>query len=285
MLDRIGETFVALEEAVSTGLIRSYGISSNSFSVPPEDKHFLPFEDLIERAKNASRFVRGTEKHGFAAIQLPGNLLEQYGLKTTAKWAKENGLKVFINRPLNAFNDEGGFRLASYPKTSYEEIKNSTIKILENQVREGGESSGSKTSVGGVGAPATFILEIVKQLDKQLPNLTNVFQLESVKASVNANLRQFHANQEINSIAYPFIDAFDAEVRYRGSLQVRKYLIEQQGFKELNDKNQNIEEFATNFLFNTGVVDVVLMGMTRERYVDFGRKMLKTLSEQKDKKN
>jgi aryl-alcohol dehydrogenase-like predicted oxidoreductase len=94
MLDRISQSFEAMEEAIQKGQILSYGISSNSFSLPEEDKHFLPFYDLIDRAKEASKRVRKTENHGFAAVQMPANLLERGGLKTTAIWAKQNGLKV-----------------------------------------------------------------------------------------------------------------------------------------------------------------------------------------------
>ena|SRR5436853_823217 len=94
MLDRISQSFEAMEEAIDKGQILSYGISSNSFSVAEDDKHFLPYNDLIDRAKEASKRVRKTENHGFAAVQMPANLLERYGLRTTAKWAKQNGLKV-----------------------------------------------------------------------------------------------------------------------------------------------------------------------------------------------
>ena len=103
MLDRISQSFEAMEEAIDKGQIRSYGISSNSFSVPEEDKHFLPFHDLIDRAKKASKHIRGTEVHGFAAVQMPANLLERCGLQTTARWAKENGLKVIKKKKFFSF--------------------------------------------------------------------------------------------------------------------------------------------------------------------------------------
>ncbi|CAG8670394.1 1960_t:CDS:2 [Funneliformis caledonium] len=258
MLDRISQSFEAMEEAIDKGQIRSYGISSNSFSVPEEDKHFLPFYDLIDRAKEASKRVRGTEKHGFSAVQMPGNLLERCGLNTTAIWAKNNGLKVFINRPLNAFNEDGAFRLASYPKTNYEHVKTSTFEKLGQ-------------NFGGVGPSSQSILDLIKQIDNLLPKIKNVFEWENYRISVYSSLGQFRENPDVNSILQPFLDTFDSEVRYRGSQAVRKYLIEKYNI----DENESIEKVALEFLFNSGVVDVVLMGMTREGYVEFAKEMLR----------
>ncbi|CAG8537104.1 17205_t:CDS:2 [Acaulospora colombiana] len=267
MLERIGQTFEAMEEVLKSGLIRSYGISSNSFSISHDDNHFLPYESLIDIAKVAAKRVRGTEKHGFSAVQMPGNLLEQTGLKTTAKWAQANGLKVFINRPFNAFNNDGSFRLASYPKPPYDHIKQITLTNLETKIKD----------EGGMKTPFHFILDLVKQLDNQLPDIKSVFDWESYRQSVNATLRQFRGSSDVNSILQPFLDTFDAEVRYRGSQQVRKYLIECQGFNALaKNENLTIEEFSLQFLLESGVVDVVLMGMTREAYVEFAKRMLRS---------
>jgi len=55
--------------------------------------------------------------HGLGFLQMPGNLLEMEGVLRTAKWAKGQGLRVFVNRPLNAMSPEyGAVRLASYPE-------------------------------------------------------------------------------------------------------------------------------------------------------------------------
>ncbi|PKC16713.1 Aldo/keto reductase [Rhizophagus irregularis] len=263
MLDRISQSFEAMEEAIHKGQILSYGISSNSFSLAEDDKHFLPFYDLIDRAKEASKRVRKTENHGFAAVQMPANLLETYGLKTAAKWAKQNGLKVFINRPLNAFNSDGAFRLASYPKANYETIKSSTVSYLET-LSQGRESNSIHS-----------ILDLVKQMNNRLPLIKNVFEWENYRIAVYSSIRQFREDIDIDTVLRPFLDAFEAEVRYRGSQAVRNYLIEKLNIEELKDENKSIEQVAMEFLFNSGVVDVVLMGMTREKYVDFAKEMIK----------
>ncbi|GBB94825.1 hypothetical protein RclHR1_02420012 [Rhizophagus clarus] len=263
MLDRIIQSFEAMEEAIDKGQILSYGISSNSFSLAEDDKHFLPFNDLIDRAKEASKRVRKTENHGFAAVQMPANLLERYGLSTTAKWAKQNGLRVFINRPLNAFNSDGAFRLASYPKANYESIKSSTISYLET-LSHGRESKTIHS-----------ILDLVKKMDSMLPLIKSVFEWENYRLSVYSTIRQFRTDIDIDTVLNPFLDVFEAEVRYRGSQGVRNYLIEKHNIEELKDENKSIEQVAIEFLFNSGVIDVVLMGMTREKYVDFAKEVIK----------
>jgi hypothetical protein len=73
---------------------------------------------------------------------------------------------VFINRPLNAYNNDGGFRLASYPKTNYEEVKHSTISNLETLKHEG-ES----------------VLDLVKQMDNILPRIKSVFEWDNYRMS------------------------------------------------------------------------------------------------------
>ncbi|CAG8499108.1 632_t:CDS:2 [Ambispora gerdemannii] len=262
LLHRISETFEALEEEITKGRICAYGISSNSFSVKREDKHFLPYENLIESAKKAAKKVRGVNDHGFVGVQLPGNLLEQEGLKTTAKWAKENGLKVFINRPLNAFTEETGYRLASYPEPRYEESKQQVISFLETKIR-------------GVDSPSRYAFDLINQLDSELPKIQSVFIWEQYTYTINAAIENLKISPEIYSAFINFLNAFDAEIRFKDSQQVRKYLIKECGFKELeSDEKKKVEEFALEFLFSSGVVDTVLMGLTKQIYVDFVRDFL-----------
>lgn len=91
---------------------------------------------------------------------------------------------------------------------------------------------------------------------------------------VYSSIRKVRGDADINTILQPFLDTFEAEVRYRGSQAARNYLIEKYNIEELKDENKKIEQVALEFLFNSGVVDVVLMGMTREEYVDFAKGMI-----------
>ncbi|KAF9205354.1 hypothetical protein BGZ49_004154 [Haplosporangium sp. Z 27] len=71
--------------------------------------------------------------HGLGFLQMPGNLLEMEGVQTTAKWAKRQGLRVFLNRPLNAMSSNHPVRLASYPQPlspTYAEAKKQLFDLL-----------------------------------------------------------------------------------------------------------------------------------------------------------
>ncbi|KAF9132768.1 hypothetical protein BGW39_011350 [Mortierella sp. 14UC] len=209
LLNRLQTLFEELEREIERGRIRSYGISSNSFSLKPSHAHFLPYQDLVKMAAKAFDRMRiqrqqehalfqeqqqqqqpaggisrasssGSGKtfppsnsttkptpttplspshkattsvdshkraspptapklvdrttHGLGFLQMPGNLLETEGIHTTAKWAKTQGLSVFVNRPLNAMSPEyGPARLASYPEPqspSYAEAKDEILRAL-----------------------------------------------------------------------------------------------------------------------------------------------------------
>ncbi|KAF9996864.1 hypothetical protein BGZ80_005707 [Entomortierella chlamydospora] len=74
------------------------------------------------------------KSHGLGFFQMPGNLLEMEGVQTTANWAKRQGLRVFLNRPLNAMlSDRHPVRLASYSRPqspSYAEAKDQILETL-----------------------------------------------------------------------------------------------------------------------------------------------------------
>ncbi|KAI1295143.1 hypothetical protein EDD11_007970 [Mortierella claussenii] len=83
---------------------------------------------------SAAPKVSERTSHGLSYLQMPGNLLEMEGIKTTSKWAKSQGLQVFVNRPLNAMSTgHHPVRLASYPSPmspTYEEAKASVLDAL-----------------------------------------------------------------------------------------------------------------------------------------------------------
>ena len=109
MFERIKSAFEELEHETGRGRIRSYGISSNSFSLKETDPFFLPYEGLLELAAQAAQ-AAGNMTHSFSTVQFPANILEQEGLKGCGQWAHDHGLRVLVNRPLNAFTAQGSFR-------------------------------------------------------------------------------------------------------------------------------------------------------------------------------
>jgi aryl-alcohol dehydrogenase-like predicted oxidoreductase len=117
---RIEKAFEALEDEVSQGRIRWYGVSSNTFPEPRETEDYTSLEALVDLVEEMSA-KRNAPSH-FAVIQLPFNPLEPGALfednqsgKSVLEYAKEKNLGVLVNRPLNAFTERQLIRLADFP--------------------------------------------------------------------------------------------------------------------------------------------------------------------------
>lgn len=129
---RIRESFEYLEEKVKQGKIKSYGISSNTFPLNDGLFDFTSLEKVYELAQEIS-----PDNH-FKYIQLPFNLLESEAFlnknqcgrtKTVLEYAKEKGIHVITNRPLNAITDKGLVRLADFKADEFN--KEEFLKYLE----------------------------------------------------------------------------------------------------------------------------------------------------------
>ncbi len=116
--ERVKRAFEAMERFAQESRIGWYGVSSNAFAVPKEDPTHVSLGRLLACAEAAS----GGESR-FAAAQAPLNLLETGAFSEATdesghsflQTAQENGIAVFVNRPLNAILDDALFRLAEYP--------------------------------------------------------------------------------------------------------------------------------------------------------------------------
>ncbi|KAG0341553.1 hypothetical protein BG000_008732 [Podila horticola] len=170
LLDRLATLFEALEREIEKGRIRAYGISSNSFSLKPSNAHFLPYEGLVKMA--AAAFEK-----------MPGNLLEMEGVLRTAKWAKGQGLRVFINRPLNAMSPEfGAVRLASYPEPQSPTYEQAHRRLLDTLTSLGHQRE-------HLAPKMQRLTEMIEGLDATLKeNKLSVIQLEG--ASIRNQLHQ-----------------------------------------------------------------------------------------------
>ena len=119
---RIKKAFEFLEMKAKEGIIKSYGVSSNTFPSEADKYDFTSLETLIEIAKGISK-----ENH-FIFVQMPFNLAESGALltknqsnntKSVLETAKENGLRVLVNRPLNAITKKGLVRLADFKSDAF----------------------------------------------------------------------------------------------------------------------------------------------------------------------
>ncbi len=249
MFDRIFDVFVALEEQVKNGTIGSYGISSNSFSKNHNEVDFLPYEDLITLADRAAEIAEN-DTHSFTTIELPINILEHEGLKC-ASWAKENGLRVLVNRPLNAQKNEMMFRLADYDESSeyYHHLNelldvsdNEDLRSLYNLIEQLDES---KHKFGWIGDYDSFLYSQI------IPHIQKTMQ---------------STDTQVQETLLSYIDMFLAEYRkmvaYECSRITRVQLKENFAMCELK-----LQECAINFLKERDSIDYILVGMRKPSYV------------------
>lgn len=152
---RIRQAFLRLEKLADEGLIRHYGISSNSFPLPGDSPGFVSLARVWEVYEEACREMGKTAAAGrFAVIQLPFNWLEHQaatlknneyrgGQYTVLELAEKLNLGVLANRPLNAIYDQRVMlRLARYGSREgvdyYAEFEREVqaLEELESAVRE-----------------------------------------------------------------------------------------------------------------------------------------------------
>ena len=137
---RIRLAFAHLEKEVSAGRIRAYGISSNTFPAPPDDPEFTSLEQVWDIAVGLSA------EHHFEMVQMPLNVLEKGAVleknqsddRSVLTFAREKGLGVLINRPLNAFSDNHLVRLADLrlrDRQPYDEIIRKIRAVIKSETR------------------------------------------------------------------------------------------------------------------------------------------------------
>ncbi len=249
MLQRILDAFIALEEEVAKGRIKSYGVSSNSFSKRRNDQEFLPCEDLIALAQNAAKLA-GNNRHHLTTLQLPINLLEREGLKCAA-WAKANGLRVLVNRPLNAQKGGAMYRLADYDEPSdYYHHLNSLLELCEAE-------------------PLQSIYNLLSELDANKHRFQWIGDYEQFYyTQVLPHLRDLLStfdNDLKHSLAESlelFFNEYAKMVAYECAKNTRDALSE-----ELDGCEEPLQACALEFLLHSDI-DYVLVGMRQPKYVN-----------------
>ncbi len=112
---RLAAAFAHLEDEVARGRIGWYGVSSNTFPAPADDPEHTSLQRVLELAAG----VRAD--HHLAVVQWPMNLLERGAAtdpsqpdgRTPLALARDEGLAVLVNRPLNAIVGDELVRLVT----------------------------------------------------------------------------------------------------------------------------------------------------------------------------
>jgi len=248
--NRIYKAFIQLEKEVKNKRIESYGISSNSFSIPSSNDEFLPYEDLVTLAEKASKEV-GNTKHNFTTIELPINILEKNGLHC-ASWAKENNLRVLANRPLNANYNNVMYRLAQYDESiEYYNYLNELLNVSDNKTLKSlynliEQLDDSKHKFAWIGDYDTFLYsQIVPHIKKTLENI----------------------DEENRETLFNFIDLFLQEYRKMVAYECGEKTKETLKSFFKNSINP-LQETALKYLADNEDIDYVLVGMRKSSYVN-----------------
>jgi aryl-alcohol dehydrogenase-like predicted oxidoreductase len=207
--------------------------------------HFLPYRGLIKLAKDAAAKA-GNSQHSFSIVQMPGNMLETVGLNNFAPWAASNGLKVVINRPLNAYFSNRLYRLATYKKPD---------KFKET-------FAGIKTHFLSIGNR-----EIPKIFDHLENNMSKFQSYEHFEDSYNRDIVPFIRSRSFSALELEMIN--NALALY--SAQVKSMIsdLTAESLKTLGIKiREPLQEQAISFLLNNKDVTSVLLGMRKPAYVD-----------------
>ena len=249
MYERIEKAFIGLEKEIAKGRIRSYGISSNSFSKQHNSDEFLPYEDLITLAENAANIV-GNKQHSFTTIELPINVLERDGLECAA-WAKQNALRVLVNRPLNAQYEKQMYRLAEYDEShDYYHHLNELMEVCDNDMLRPlfnllEQLDISKHKFGWIGDYDMFLYSQI------IPHIRKALEVIDEK---NAHTM------------FNFIDLFLHEYRKMVSHECGK-----RTKKELSEFFEGCDSLlqvcALKYLLEVDDIDYILVGMRKPSYV------------------
>lgn len=104
---RVEDAFAFFEEQVRGGILGAYGVSSNTVVAAADGAETTSLSRFLEAARAA-----GGAEHHFRVVQWPMNLFEGGAAlerntgpgcgKTALETARDAGLRVLVNRPLNA---------------------------------------------------------------------------------------------------------------------------------------------------------------------------------------
>lgn len=261
----IERSFEFLEEKVSEGKIKFYGISSNNLFFPYRKKS-IDLEKIIGIAEAINK------KHHFKFIQFPFNFKEEDALiksfknnKSLLDIIKDKNLIAIGNRPLNMNENGMEFRLVSYKNKLWEinEVE------LENQI-------------------AYFLDLITKRIDKIyrgkvkmddfepifiLKNYKKFSSIETFDSFFNQNFVPFikllykeSYEEEIKPLSFKIKQGIDKIILKGNTVKTNNFINElvKKGVKE----KENTLLTACNYYINDVNLNHVLVGLRKKIYVD-----------------
>lgn len=263
---RIRTAFEFLEDKVQKGIIRYYGVSSNTLHTDYKTPNSTDINKLIMISKETS-----VNNH-FKMIQFPFNIIEREASlnnknhnRSLLNIAKENGLTTLGNRPLNANSQQGLLRLVihdlSHLNLNDKEgfvTWNECVGIIKDRLIEIGNDSDT-TDIG-----------VLVALEQNWMKIDNTAAFEKI----------FHG------LFFPFINLiFDDKIPLEADLLFKKFesicwnyhlkALSEKTIKYLKLNNLDYLTKGSNSLafklckeYLSLGIDHVLVGMRKKQYVN-----------------
>ncbi len=263
---RIEKAFVFLEKMVRDGKIKSYGISSNTFVDPKEDHESTDLQKIIE-------LTQKNKLTGFKYIQFPLNLLElgalqrQFDGDHLIELAQKENIKTIINRPLNAFTEQGLLRLANYrvdkkltdeyAEELFVENTKSLVELWEKNKEEGDEG--------------LFEIPLFRQISTIWYKQNSTDAVDQIFYShFFPFIASIWGSDLTKEESEPFYELFETAYSYvHKNMNKRADQFKQTAINQglLFESEKNLECMAIEKYFSFGV-DIVLVGMRKKTYVE-----------------
>ncbi len=295
--ERLRRAFSYFESQVAAGRLRYYGVSSNTVSAAPDETDATSLAAMLEAAQ-AAAVQAGVERARLAVIQCPMNLFESGAAltpntgigqrHTVLSLAREHGVAVLVNRPLNAMPDRriGMLRLAELapePQQVDFERQREAVAKLEEDYRK---TIAPTVHHAGQGmAPAEFF-NWAQELARIAPQIQGLEQWDQIESQMIAP----HVNQVLKAVsrhaAGPAAEAWEGwRERYVPELlallgELRRQATERSRCRtralasaiapHLPDirRKESLSRQALWVLTSTPGVTSVLNGMRSQAYVD-----------------
>lgn len=300
---RVHQSFLEMERLVEQGLIRWYGISSNTFVVNKDRPDFVSLANVWEIYQDVC--TERAEQGHFAVIQFPFNGIENdaYTIRnndfdgerfTVLGLAQKLNLGVMVNRPLNVNWKHKVFRLARYggkegvdhAKQFQEdlekllEIENQVIQLIDNEGLD--EQINQKVSLRNIFQN----VDTLRKIDVHVPpdrvffsfdEMISQYFLPLFKIGETTLLRKIpkEKTRRTKNVLEGYFNQFNITAKtLRNQLDIRNYRDTEPLRRRFDRANQmwadklTFSQKALSVAAATPGVDVVLNGMRTPSYVD-----------------
>ena len=185
---RLEQAFAHFEKEVERGRIRFFGVSSNTCTRPADDREATSLSRMLAAARAA-----GGEQHHFRVLQLPMNLAESGALfeqnnddKTVLELARDAGIAVLVNRPLNAIVGDGLLRLADAPGVDGAPPFGAQLSRVQSLEQEFRRNIAPHLQTAKGSAPASSLFNWGDQLAKLPARIESLEQWRDIQRQVIA---------------------------------------------------------------------------------------------------